>query len=120
LDWLRELIGVPFIVTSGFRCPKYNRQVRGSETSFHLTGEAADITVSRKSQLPWIYRVAIASSKFTEIGIKENSFIHFATGKKKPYYFIYLANGGYKSINPDILAKIQSETIEQHLREYKV
>lgn len=121
LDWLRWLMGVPFIVTSGFRCPEHNRRVGGANKSFHLTGQATDITVHRKSLLPLIYRVAIVSGKFNGIGIKEGAFMHFDVGNRKtPYYYVYLPQGGYKQLNPDILKKIQSETIEQHLKEFKV
>ena len=43
LDPLREAYGKPIIVTSGFRCEKLNKIVKGSKTSQHLTGEAVDI-----------------------------------------------------------------------------
>ena len=47
LDPLREAYGKPIIITSGYRCPKLNKAVRGSKTSQHLKGQAADIrTVS--------------------------------------------------------------------------
>jgi len=121
LDWLRWVIGVPFIVTSGYRCVEHNKQVGGHPNSFHLFGKAADITVSRKSLLPLMYRVAIVSGKFQGIGIKENSFIHFDVGERpEPYYYIYLPDNKTKPLNPDILAKIQSETLENILAEYKV
>lgn len=43
LDPLREAWGAPIIVDSGYRCPALNRIVKGSATSQHLTGQAADI-----------------------------------------------------------------------------
>lgn len=43
LDPLREGYGKPIIVTSGFRCEKLNNLVKGSKTSQHKTGQAADI-----------------------------------------------------------------------------
>lgn len=44
LDPLREAYGKPIRVNSGFRCPALNKAVRGSATSDHMTGRAADIT----------------------------------------------------------------------------
>ncbi|MBT9919769.1 D-Ala-D-Ala carboxypeptidase family metallohydrolase [Bacteroides uniformis] len=44
LDPLREAYGKPITVTSGFRCPALNNAVKGSATSDHMTGRAADIT----------------------------------------------------------------------------
>ena len=43
LDVLRELAGVPVIVTNGYRCPKHNAEVGGVENSQHVLGTAADI-----------------------------------------------------------------------------
>ena len=44
LDPLRKLYGKPIKVTSGYRCPKLNAAVGGSQNSQHMRGEAADIT----------------------------------------------------------------------------
>lgn len=43
LDPLREAYGKPIIVTSGYRSPALNKAVRGSATSDHMQGRAADI-----------------------------------------------------------------------------
>lgn len=45
LDPVREKIGVPVTVTSGFRSPALNKAVGGVATSQHLEGEAADIII---------------------------------------------------------------------------
>lgn len=43
LDPLREAYGQSIIVTSGYRCEKLNNLVKGSKTSQHRFGQAADI-----------------------------------------------------------------------------
>lgn len=43
LDPLREAYGKPIIVTSGYRCEKLNNLIKGSKTSQHRLGQAADI-----------------------------------------------------------------------------
>lgn len=43
LDNIREKWGKPLGVTSGYRCEKLNDVVKGSKTSSHLKGQAADI-----------------------------------------------------------------------------
>lgn len=45
LEPLREYVQEPVIISSGYRCPRLNShpEVRGSSTSQHLNGEAADI-----------------------------------------------------------------------------
>ncbi len=44
LEIVREVLGHPIVITSGYRCPEINRLVGGSETSAHLEGLAADFT----------------------------------------------------------------------------
>lgn len=44
LDPLREAFGKPIKVNSGYRCTELNDAVKGSKTSDHLYGNAADIT----------------------------------------------------------------------------
>lgn len=46
LDPLREYMGCPIYVTSGYRCKELNRKVGGVPTSQHMKGEAADITIA--------------------------------------------------------------------------
>ena len=43
LDPLREAYGKSIIVTSGYRCERLNKLVKGSKTSQHRYGQAADI-----------------------------------------------------------------------------
>ena len=43
LQQLRDLIGVPIHVNSGYRCPFWNNRVGGVRNSTHVRGIAADI-----------------------------------------------------------------------------
>jgi len=43
---LRKALGVPCVITSGFRCTRHNFKVGGSSCSRHLRGEALDILYS--------------------------------------------------------------------------
>jgi len=49
LDPLRNDLGQPVRVTSGYRSPYVNKAVGGSRTSRHMLGLAADIKVRRMS-----------------------------------------------------------------------
>ena len=44
LDAIRERIGQPIEVLSGYRCPEHNAEVGGVPNSQHVEGTAADIT----------------------------------------------------------------------------
>lgn len=46
LQRLRDVIGRPFIISSGYRCEKHNKALSGAKNSKHLTGEAVDIYTS--------------------------------------------------------------------------
>lgn len=43
LDKLRDKIGEPIYINSGYRTPEHNKAVRGSTLSYHMYGMAADI-----------------------------------------------------------------------------
>lgn len=45
LDILRNKIGKPVIVTSGYRTPEWNKKAGGAKYSYHMRGMAADIKV---------------------------------------------------------------------------
>jgi zinc D-Ala-D-Ala carboxypeptidase len=45
LDRAREVAGVPFIITSGFRDEEHNRNLGGAPNSAHLRGLAVDLNV---------------------------------------------------------------------------
>lgn len=51
LDKAREELGSPIIVTSGFRSPAVNKAVKGSSTSQHMKGEAADLVCNNNAKL---------------------------------------------------------------------
>ena len=79
LDECRDLAGIPFVVTSGFRTVEYNRILidtgySASKNSSHLLGLAADIRI-RNSSERWIILDALLEVGITRIGIG-NNFIH--------------------------------------------
>lgn len=43
LDKIREDYGQPLYITSGYRCEELNERLKGSKTSQHMKGQAADI-----------------------------------------------------------------------------
>jgi len=45
LELLRNRLGRPIYITSGYRCRKYNKKISGAQNSYHLVGMAADIIV---------------------------------------------------------------------------
>lgn len=46
---LRNNLGCPIVITSGFRCAVLNKRVGGASNSQHLYGQAADLIVPQKN-----------------------------------------------------------------------
>lgn len=51
LQQLRDQVGQPVTVASGYRCEKHNKIVGGSKYSQHLRGRAADILIDHLSPI---------------------------------------------------------------------
>ncbi|GHT40852.1 peptidase M15 [Bacteroidia bacterium] len=66
---IRDLLGVPLIVNSGYRCPALNVKVKGAATSKHLQGLACDFTLGDR------VRNEAAFKKIEAMGLKFDQLI---------------------------------------------
>ena len=71
LEPLRQHFGLPIQVTSGYRCPQLNRLVGGAETSQHMKGEAADVTIPRRAW-PFCYTTTEQIARLLFEWMKDN------------------------------------------------
>lgn len=93
LNHIRDSLGFPFIINSGYRCPSYNEK-RGF-TQTHATGQAVDISATHERAFQ-IMSMA-AQFEFTGIGINQkggNRFIHLddltkSYGRPRPHVWSY-------------------------------
>lgn len=61
LEPLREALGLPIIITSGYRCKELNERItHHSDISQHMQGEAADFVVQGS-------KIKVQGSKFNEV-----------------------------------------------------
>jgi uncharacterized protein YcbK (DUF882 family) len=75
LEKAREIAGVPFVITSGYRCPKHNAAI-GSSTQNHTSGKAADIEAVNGPVRGKILK-GLYLAGFRRIGISfKDNFIH--------------------------------------------
>ena len=74
LDSARSLAGIPFVITSGYRCRSHNKNVGGNPNSSHRLGSAADIYCANNFDRFLIINSLIKSG-FIHFGIA-NNFIH--------------------------------------------
>ena len=86
LQVLRDYIGMPIRIISGYRSPKYNRRIGGARKSQHMSAKAADIKVSGMS--PDEVRDAIlhliGEGKMMQGGVgRYSSFTHYDVRARK-------------------------------------
>lgn len=80
LQVLRDHLGEPVRINSGYRSPAYNKKIGGVKNSQHLQAKAADITVKSKSprQLKAIIERLIKSGKMKNGGVGlYPGFVHY-------------------------------------------
>ena len=84
LDPVREKLGRPITVNSGYRCEKHNGEVGGVRGSQHLVAEAADIAPAGfkslnvpefKTELERLKQLIIENGKFDQLIIYP-TFVH--------------------------------------------
>ena len=81
IDNARNEAGVPFSISSGFRCVEHNKAVGGKNHSSHLKGMAADIVCINSRYRMRIIRACIKVG-FRRIGIAK-TFIHIDNDTSK-------------------------------------
>ena len=91
LEVLRERVGTPIIINSGYRSPQLNRKIGGAANSNHLTGCAVDIRVLGMEQLLRYATILLdyadeSKQDFDELLIEKNRYgaiwLHFAVRQK--------------------------------------
>ena len=95
IDNLREELGFPFPVTSGYRCPEHPIEARKKAPGAHTTGKAIDIGVSGNEAYTLIE--AAIRDNFTGIGINQKGdgrFIHLdiiphSSSSPRPWIWSY-------------------------------
>lgn len=74
----RETLGIPFTITSGYRCPKLNTIAKGATNSDHLYGFAADIICENNEELYKVLSQLPHTQCINEFGYK---WIHISYNK---------------------------------------
>lgn len=85
LERIRTVLGVPVIITSGYRCQKLNMAVGGVTSSDHTTGQAADILAPAYGPPEKVARMLAPLVSICGIGqlilegIKGKQWVHVST-----------------------------------------
>ena len=82
--------GKPLNISSGYRCPKHNKEVGGVDNSAHVRGYAADIVFDNSTQIYKFVQQAI--SIFNRIGISskgKSHFVHLDSCPSSPAFVLW-------------------------------
>ena len=85
LERIRATLGVPVIVTSGYRAPAVNKAVGGVTSSDHMQGHAADIVAPRYGTATQIARTlaplvsVLGIGQIILEGVKGKQWVHVST-----------------------------------------
>lgn len=78
LQPLRDYLGVPIKIHSGYRSASLNKKVGGSQTSDHLTGRAVDISVPGVNELELIKAIRDLNLPFDQLIASGKGWIHIS------------------------------------------
>lgn len=82
LDHAREHAGVPFVITSAYRCAAHNRSVGGVTNSAHTRGLAVDIaTLTSRARFEVLRALLAQGAQRVGIG---STFVHVDVDETKP------------------------------------
>jgi zinc D-Ala-D-Ala carboxypeptidase len=76
LDPLREALGRPVVISSGYRSPAVNRAVGGAASSQHVLGQAADITVPGMTVAQVVATIRRLGLPFDQLIDEFGSWVH--------------------------------------------
>lgn len=88
LDAARHMAGIPFVISSAYRCAKHNKAVGGVPGSAHTKGLAVDIA-AQGSRQRFIIAQSLMARGLVRIGVA-SSFVHVDVDKGKDQQVMWL------------------------------
>lgn len=96
---IREIVGKPMTITSGYRCPALNKAVGGASSSQHKYAEAIDFVCKGFTSEQIACKIATSDLKFQQLIIEHSgskSWVHVGIGSKKEV--LRYKNGKYTKL----------------------
>ena len=76
LELVRQALGKPIVITSGYRCAELNKRVGGVSTSAHTRGLAVDFRCDYGTPKQICQRLIMAGVEFDKIIQEYNQWVH--------------------------------------------
>ena len=95
LQPLRDAVGKPISISSGYRCAKLNKAIGGAAKSQHILGQAADIKANWMSNAELFHKIQELNLPFNqliwELGSKEEpAWVHVSYGPRHGRQVLYI------------------------------
>ena len=81
LQPIRDKLGLPMIITSGYRNSEVNKLVNGAENSQHMKGQAADFTVSGYTPAQLVTLIKGYGIEFDQLINEYDNWVHISYTK---------------------------------------
>ena len=83
LDKVRELLGKPVNLSSGYRCLKVNRRLGSKDSSQHVNGEAVDFKCELFGSPKKVFdKIRESNIQFDQLILEFNSWVHISFVKE--------------------------------------
>ena len=83
LDKVRELLGKPVNISSGYRCLQVNRRLGSKDSSQHLKGEAVDFKCELFGSPKKVFdKIRESNIQFDQLILEFNSWVHISFVKQ--------------------------------------
>ena len=85
LQPIREVLGKPMIISSGYRSPRLNGHplINGNPNSQHCKGQAVDFTVKGMTPKQIIEKIVASGIEFDQALNEKNCWVHLSYNKGK-------------------------------------
>ena len=97
LEQIRQLVGAPVLISSGFRTVELNAVIGGSVASAHTEGLAADFNVPGLTPAALAQRVADSNLMFDQLILEYDQWVHLsvARGQQRRQLLTVRRGSGY-------------------------
>ena len=82
---LRDVINLPIVITSGYRCDKLNQVIKGSPNSSHKQFLACDISTPNLTPRQLVLKIKASNIKVHRV-LEEAKIVHFQIHPDKTQY----------------------------------
>lgn len=97
LDKVRELLGCPVIINSGYRTLAVNRAIGSSDNSQHVRGEAVDFRTHQYTPRQIVEMIKKSDIPYDQLILEYESWVHISFSSRNRKQVLIIDNKGSRS-----------------------